>query len=162
MDSYFCTQFSNIIVPIMDYLGAKSVNQIQNWSKPNYLYYISDSLWLSGSYDWKDHILDVRLGRLYLCKSFLPRLDVLEEYYDYLYELCGKGIINKKEFRNFNLLPDGVHLLAKTLLIVLSNYEQLTNMVKEKIKQKEERVKPYLIKEITDLNMLSACIADRN
>jgi hypothetical protein len=154
MDEIFRDQFQKEIGPILESVNAKKTDRIHNWINPAFLYYLNDSLWFSCSYDWKDHKLGVNLGRLFLFNDCLPRLVVLEEYRFFLDELCNKGCIKKKELKRFDLLPDGVNLIAKTLMNILSDYVQLSYAIQEKTEQKYQRIKPYLVKEIINIEML--------
>jgi len=162
MDEYFSKVFQKEIIPVLEGINATKVSKIHGWINPDYLYYLDDSLWFSCSYDWKDHLLEVDLGRLFLFRDCLPRVIVLEDYSSYLNELCDRGHIKKKELRKRNRLPDGVTLVAKTLLGVLSDHEQLTHAIKEKIKEREDRISQYLIREIVNPEMLFSIINEND
>lgn len=162
MDEIFRDQFQKGIVPILESVNAKKIDRIHNWITPAFLFYLNNSLWFSCSYDWKDHKLGVHLGRLFLFNDCLPRLIVLEEYRYFLDELCNKGCINKKELKRFDLLPDGVNLIAKTLMNILSDYVQLSYAIQEKTEQKYQRIKPYLVKEIINIEMLFRIANEQN
>lgn len=65
-----------ILQPKLFSLGFERIRIKDGWIAPTFLYEHND-IWLGASWDWRDHYLEIDLGRLFLFKDVLPRVIVI-------------------------------------------------------------------------------------
>ena len=109
-------------------LGFKEVKIKDDWIHPAFLFEKS-GIWFGTSWDWRDMILEINLGKLYLFEDVMPRVIIRGSYNVYL-KIKG---ITTKEMRDFSELEDFFEFkfneVADTIDEVLENIE--TYLVKE-------------------------------
>ena len=101
-------------------------------------------------YDRIDHCKAVNLGRLFLIRDFFPRLIVLEDFEVLLQAANSIGLETNYSLPyrklSYEQMIDNVMC---NLSVVLENYEKLCEISKTRIASKENRLREYLIKDVS-------------
>ncbi len=72
----FENKVKQVLQPKLFSLGFERIRIKDGWIAPTFLYE-HDDIWLGASWDWRDHYLEIDLGRLFLFRDVLPRVIVI-------------------------------------------------------------------------------------
>lgn len=72
----FEKKVKQVLQPKLFLLGFERIRIKGDWFAPKFLYEHND-IWLGASWDWRDHYLEIDMGRLFLFKDVLPRVIVI-------------------------------------------------------------------------------------
>ncbi len=147
------TEYIKKLNPVILELKGKRINKVNEVIMPGYLYSFPNGICLSFELD--DQNLNVKLGRQFSFDDYLPRL-VLNEYkLADIYELKLNEIkytfSHKKEDldKAFDFLKDNLKSIINNYLQVLENENKKGLIFKD-----ENRLKPYLLKDLSDAKNL--------
>ena len=131
-------------------LGGEQINKVKNAMLASELYRFENNIYLSISYDKREDVKEVHLGRLFLMKDFFPRLIVLDEFEELLKSAkeIGLDVTYALPYRmlSFEQVLENV---VCNLKIVLENYAELYEISKVELEKKQKLIKNYLIKDIS-------------
>ena len=79
--SEYATSVENALSPWMRQRGFECIH-LHRCVRPEVLFHCS-GVWFGTSWDWRERVLDMALGRLYWLKDVMPRVIVLGQYGNY-------------------------------------------------------------------------------
>lgn len=72
----FEKEVKSILQPKLFSLGFEKIKKKEHWIFPKFLYEHND-IWFGTSWDWRDHYLEIDLGKLFFFKDVLPRAIII-------------------------------------------------------------------------------------
>lgn len=140
------SKIENFIV----FLGGKKVKKMKNIMTPSCLFRFDNDIYLNIEYDRRDQYKAVKLGRLFLMRDFFPRLIVLEDFEVLLQAANSSGLETNYSLPYHKLSYEQmIDNVMCNLAVVLGNYEKLCELSKTSIASEEDRLKKYLIKDVS-------------
>ena len=131
-------------------LGGKKVKKMKNIMTPSCLFRFDDDIYLNIEYDRRDQYKAVKLGRLFLMRDFFPRLIVLEDFEVLLQAANSSGLETNYSLPYHKLSYEQmIDNVMCNLVVVLGNYEKLCELSKTSTASEEDRLKKYLIKDVS-------------
>jgi len=131
-------------------LGGKKIKEMKNIMTPSFLFRFENDIYLNIEYDRRDQYKAVKLGRLFLMRDFFPRLIVLEDFEVLLKSANSAGLEVNYSLPYHKLSYEQmIDNVMCNLVVVLENYEKLCELSKTSIASEEDRLKEYLIKDVS-------------
>ena len=131
-------------------LGGKKVKKMKNIMTPSCLFRFDNDIYLNIEYDRRDQYKAVKLGRLFLMRDFFPRLIVLEDFEVLLQAANSSGLETNYSLPYHKLSYEQmIDNVMCNLAVVLGNYEKLCELSKTSTASEEDRLKKYLIKDVS-------------
>jgi len=155
----FTNQFIEQVEPILYKLGAQRFKARDGVIGYEFLYKFPNNVWFSCDYDLRDNYFECSLGCLFRLRDCLPRVVVLEHYKWYIESGIANGLLLNKFFNVINIqkFSSSIEGIAKTLEIILMQYETLYKGIAEKIADEKSRLKSRLIKNISKRKYKKYC-----
>lgn len=158
-------KYIKTINPIITMLNGKRIEKIDGVLIPEYLFSFPNNIWLSFDLDKRDNYFDVKLGGLFYFDDVMPRIIVLEsiEYYFEGINELKIGNINYNFCHQSFEINEIFDLLKKYLPKIIENYQKLinTSTTKNLILNEEERLKSYLLEDLSDSTNLELDLKDK-
>lgn len=130
-------------------LGFQEIKIKDDWIHPELLFE-KNGIWFGASWDWRDMILEIDLGKLYIFEDVMPRV-IIRGSYDVYLKIKG---ITTKEARDFSEFEDffefKLNEVADTIDEVLENIETYLTKEQEYLiklnsdKKGRKRLRDYL------------------
>ena len=146
----FVSEIENLIIS----LGGQKIEKMKNIMTPSSLFRFENNIYLNIEYDQRDQYKAVRLGRLFLMKDFFPRLVVLEDFETFLQSADSINLEVNYSLPYYKLSYEQmIDNVMYNLELVLTNYDKLYEISKSAFASEEERLKKYLIKDVSSSNI---------